>query len=248
MKIGCCGSVDQVQILSELGFEYIEPPVAAVADEEFSRLARATEKYDLKPEVFNCFLPASLPVVGPDVNQVAICKYLNKVLPRIESLGGEVVVFGSGKARKIPQGFSRETATNQLMIFLEMAVEAAGDRIRIVIEPLHQKQTNLLNQVAETRKICEKMGWRVGILADLFHMTMEAEPIANLIPVSQLGHTHVPLPEETFALDSFLDVLKSRRYGKRVSLEDNSGLLARTPIEDHRRVLENALEYIKGLN
>jgi sugar phosphate isomerase/epimerase len=246
LRIGCCGGADQVELFSRLGFDYIEPPVVAVAEaEDYSRLAKSTEKYDLKPEVFNCFLPASLPVVGPDVDQPAICKYLNKVLPRIESLGGRIVVFGSGKARNNPKGFPVETAKGQLLIFLDMAAEAAGDRVRIVIEPLNQKQTNLLNQVAETRKICQKMGWRVGLLADLFHMARENEPLENLFPVWQLSHVHVPLPEKSFALDSFLGLLKARGYTRRVSLEDNGGL-ART--QDRERVLEQALEYVRSIN
>ena len=249
LRIGCCGGADKVQIYSELGFDYIEPPVVSVVeDESYDLLGKNTEQFNLKPEVFNCFLPGSLPIVGPDVDQPAICKYLNHVLPRIESLGGKIVVFGSGKARKIPQGFPQETAEKQLFIFLDMVAEAAGDKVRIVIEPLCQKQSNLLNQVAETRDVCKKIGWRVGLLADLFHMAQEEEPLGNLVPVSQLGHIHLPFPEEPFSTADFLHILKSRGYKKRVSLEDNGGVLGRTPSEKHKEVLAQALACIRSLS
>lgn len=237
-----------VQIYSELGFDYIEPSVASVLkDEEFDLLGKLTQQFNLKPEVFNRFLPGSLQIVGPNVDQTAINKYLKIVLPRIEELGGEIVVFGSGVARKIPEGFSREIAEKQLIFFLETAAEIAGDKIRIVIEPLYKKQTNLLNLVSETRDLCNKVSWQVGLLSDLFHMTQADEPLGNLLPVSQLEHNHLPLPEEIYSIADYLQILKSEGYRKRVSIEDNGGVLSRTSPDKHREVFAEALAFVRSL-
>lgn len=248
MRIGCCGGADSVQLYSNLGFDYIEPSVISVIeDENYDLLLKKVEKFSLKAEVFNCFMPSSLPIVGPNVDYQAIDKYLTHIFPRIRGVGGEIVVFGSGKARKIPQDFCRKDAGKQILIFLEMAMEKADDKIQIVIEPLNKNQTNFLNFVAETRELCEKLDWRVGLLADLFHMVLEKEPLEKLMPVFQLGHIHIPMPEAAFPVINFLQILKSGGYQNRISLEDNGGLLGRIPLGKQYEVFLETLAYIKSL-
>ena len=34
-----------------------------------------------------------------------------------------------------------------------------------------------MNNVADARKVCAQVNWRVGLLADLFHVTAENEPL-----------------------------------------------------------------------
>ena len=248
MKIGFSGSGGNAQIYSELGFDYFEPPVyEEIDDQKFSILTKNIEQFNLKPEVFNCFLPASLPIVGPNVEQANIYKYLNKVLPRIKSLGGKIVVLGSGKARNIPHDYLLKTAKRQFLNFLDMATEVAGDKVKIVIEPLCKKQTNLLNYVTETREVCQNVDWIVGLLADLYHMTEGNEPIANLEPVFQLAHIHIPFPEDTYPIDEFIHILKAGGYKMRVTLEDNGKVLSKVPDEEHKIVLAKGLDYIRSL-
>ena len=246
MKIGCCGGADEVELYAELGFDYIEPPVQQVFDDDgFSLLQKNTSRFNLQAEAFNCLLPGSLPVVGPDVQIEAVGDYLRKAFLRIESLGGEIVVFGSGRARCIPPGFPAETAQRQLFTFLNLAAEAAGDRIKVVIEPLCGKQTNLLNLVSQARELCDKLNWRVGLLADLYHLTQETEPWTDLLPAFELNHIHVPFPEKDYQTADFIRVLTANGYRKRVSLEDNGKLLNRTPETEKRSVLEAGLALLR---
>ena len=247
MKIGCCGSWKEVHLYAELGFDYIEPAVEQVIDDNsFQQLVEQTSKYGLKAEAFNCLLPASLPVVGPDVDLEAVRKYLEKAFPRIASLGGEIVVFGSGRARKIPPEYPQAAAEKQILDFLELAAEVAdANKLKVVIEPLNKKQTNTMNNVADARKVCAQVKWRVGLLADLFHVTAENEPFTNLEPVGELSHIHIPFPEEAFDTETFIGILKSHGYDKRISLEDNGGLRARTAPEEWGQVLADTLRYLR---
>src|SRR5262249_25937777 len=51
------------------------------------------------------FLPATLKVTGPAIDRDRQHAYVEKAFDRLARLGVEVVVFGSGGARRVPDGF-----------------------------------------------------------------------------------------------------------------------------------------------
>jgi sugar phosphate isomerase/epimerase len=240
--------LDQIQIYEQIGFDYLELPVVSIeSDEKFFNANQVLEQVSIKPEVFNCFLPSTLQIIGPNVDSSGIRKYLKKVIPRVGKMGGEIIVFGSGSVRRIPEGFSTTIAKNQLLDFLNMVIEIAEDQIKIVIEPLNKAQTNCLNYVSEARKICESTSWQIGLMADLFHMAHGNESLGNLAPVSQLDHVHIPFPEERFPLAEFFEILISGGYKKRVSLEDNGQLLASVEQGRLAEVVATSLNQVRGV-
>src|SRR5439155_18475325 len=91
-----------------------------------------------------------LKVTGPQIDTEAQMAHVRKALSRLSKLGVEVLVFGSGGARRVPDGFAKEEAFKQLVDFGRRAArEARGHGITIAIEPLRKQETNIKNTAGE---------------------------------------------------------------------------------------------------
>ena len=58
-----------------------------------------------------------LRVTGPDIDRDQQTVYVRKAFDRLARLGTQIVVFGSGGARRVPDGFSKDDALKQLVDF-----------------------------------------------------------------------------------------------------------------------------------
>ncbi len=197
MRFGCCAGLDKMGIVQEAGYDYIELAVGTVKpespDDEFEPIKQEILSYEIIPEAWNCLLPGNLKVTGPEVDMYRAERYLRTAFQRIEELGGEVVVFGSGGARNVPEGFPMEEARKQIVEFVTLAGQIAGTHgIVIAIEPLNSKESNIINSVKEAHEFVKQADHPfVKVLADLYHLQEENEPLANIIEVgSDLAHTH----------------------------------------------------------
>ena len=110
------------------------------------------------------------------------------------SFGARLVVFGSGTARAIPDGFPREQATEQLVTFLRLVAQVAtANEIIIAIEPLNRKESNVINSVADGVALAAQVNRApIRVLADFYHMDEENEPLAHISQYKNwLAHIHV---------------------------------------------------------
>lgn len=230
MRFGFCSSLKEISQVEKAGFDYIEPPVGDLMNEkEIQNLNISSSK--IKPEAFNCFLPSQLKIVGKRVDEDKIKSYLKVAIGRVASLGGKVIVFGSGGARGIPDNFSREEAHKQIKHFLNLAAdEAKKEEIIIVIEPLASGHCNIINKVAEGLNLAKEVNREeVKLLADLRHMQEGKEDFSPLILAKEYlfhihlcdfdGKTQVYPGKGTWNIAGFFKALKSIGYDNRVSIE-----------------------------
>ncbi len=241
MKFGCCVGmeIDKIMVLQEAGYDYIELPVVGLNPEkitnaEFKELKKEILSPGLKPEVFNNFLPGDLKVTGPEVSSLRLTSYVETALERVAELGGEIVVFGSGKAREIPDGFSADEANSQIIEFCQfLAKEARKNEITVAIEPLNSRATNTVNTLLEGLKLVREVKQpEIKLLVDLFHLTEEDEPFDDIYQAqSELVHVHIPVPDiegvnpypKRFLHKKFFQYLKQIDYQGRITVEDNGG-------------------------
>ena len=87
-------------------------------------------------------------------------------------IGLKVMVLGSGTARNIPEGFSRDEAVKQFTeLCRQLAKVAEQYNVVIAIEPLQHSETNFINTVSEGADIARAVNnSHLGVLADFFHM------------------------------------------------------------------------------
>jgi len=236
LRFGFCAPMEHIGELEKAGCDYLEPTLAQTLSPEeaegeiMPQLREIVSKAAIKPEAYNVFLPGDLKVVGPDVDEARQERYLSAAFARVASLGGQIVVFGSGRARNVPDGFPKETATKQVIEFLKRAApHAAEQKITIAIEPLSVNECNFINGVPEALEICQAVNSvSVGVLSDLYHVTEQGQPYSETrAAAGYLKHVHIagaesrraPIPEDTGFLAEFFAVLKGINYSGRISVE-----------------------------
>jgi sugar phosphate isomerase/epimerase len=240
MRFGCCANPETGDVLAQAGYDYLELSVARhlqpeVADRDWAPLRQTIEAQPLPVEAFNTFLPGDLKVTGLTVDEDRIARYMRVAFERVARLGGadavrpSVVVYGSSGSRNVPDGFPRGKAWQQLIGFLQrVGREAARVGIAVCIEPLNRAESNVINSVAEGTELAREVDHpRVRVLADLYHMVVEEEPIAEHL--AQAGdwirHVHVadtgrrPPGTGDYPYPAFFRALWQTGYDERCSVE-----------------------------
>ena len=233
-RIRVCSDVRNAQRLKAAGADCLEAGVSAFLvpdkpEEAFDKnLALLRESGS---EIVSCngFLPASMIVVGPSTDHEKILKWAETTFRRAERAGIRYIVFGSGKSRKVPDGFSRETAEEQFVrLCKRLGPVAARYRVTVVIEPLNSRETNLINSVSEGASIVERVNHKnIRLLCDLFHMTADGEPPQAIVDAGKhIRHCHIAEAAERTAPGTdgddfrpYLRALKKIGYKGCVSIE-----------------------------
>ena len=197
MTFGICTSIDNASHARAAGWDYLEPSAqqllkGTVADEAWSGIE--TTGPDLPVRAVNMLVPAAMKITGPDVNLETLRQYMERVSRRAKDLGVGILVFGSGGARQVPEGFDRERAKHQILDFGRISAElAAKNGVTIVLEPLNRGECNIINTIAEAMEYVRQINHpNLQCLLDTYHFWMESEPLENLIKVmSSVRHVHV---------------------------------------------------------
>ncbi|WP_395749150.1 sugar phosphate isomerase/epimerase family protein [Prosthecobacter sp.] len=224
----------------ESGMDFIEPglaKVAAMTDEEFSELAVKLRGSKVRVQSANWFLPPTLKVTGPDVDQAKSREFLQTALMRASVLAAKAVVFGSPGSRSIPEGFSATEARKQIVDFCVLAadvIQTGGFDLRIAVEHVNHTETNFINTFAQALDLVREVNRKeIGLAADFYHFAMENEATdivkeaGDLICAVQLANPQgrcFPKPGvEVPKLDLFLQQLREIGYTGGVSVEANAG-------------------------
>lgn len=229
MQFGVCTGIENAEIARSAGFTFVEPTVRSLhGGKDFSVIQTLHAAAGLPTPTFNVFVPGELKITGPEVDLAKLQVYVAESLGRVKAVGGELVVFGSGGARNIPDGFSRDAAWQQLIDFLRMtADECDKSGVAIAIEPLNRKESNVLNSVAEGVALAKAVDRpSIRVLADLYHMEEDAEPTDTVVAnAAWLTHVHVAgsgrLSPGTgsYPYAEFFGYLKSTGYAGRIAVE-----------------------------
>jgi len=171
-------------------------------------------------------------LVGPNVDFGLVKTYVQRALQRAGELHAETVVFGSGGARALPEGFNRAVAWGQLVRFLELCSnEAAKYKLVIAIEPLNKAETNIINTYLEGVQLAMDVGRdEVRVLADIYHFMTDNEPIDDIShEPAWLAHVHLADTGRKFPgsgmypLERLFSILRDIDYPGKVSVECNWG-------------------------
>ena len=232
-QIGYCTSLKNVPAARASGFDYAElstTEVAGLSDADFVAAEKMLGTVGLPTPVSNLFLPAALKVTGPQIDRDAQSAYVRKAFERVARLGVRIVVFGSGGARRVPEGVAREDAFGQLVDFGRRIGQLARTRdITVAIEPLRSEESNIINSAAEGLRLVEAIGDpSFQLMVDFFHLSSEREnPEIILGARGHLRHVHManpkgrvfPLAWDEFDYQAFFANLGRIGYDGRISIE-----------------------------
>ena len=233
IRFGACTHADQLDAVIDAGYDYIElglAKIAALSDEEFAKLEKTIQASPIKAESYNGFFPGEIAIVGDNTDMDVISAYVEKALSRASRLGGCIAVLGSGNSRRIPEGFSPDTAREQFCAVFDLCANiAAKYGMTVALEPLRAAECNFINTVAEALSICKQVNNPNGkCLADFFHVHQSGESLDDIrFSDGWLIHTHIAAPDRTMPHTEsdirqcrvWAQALKDCGYAGRMSLE-----------------------------
>ena len=234
MQLGLYIDIKHGSVLPNDQFDFIEENVQTLlvpeADDAAFRERLAIVRSLAKPVLAaNRLLPADLKPVGPAVDEARLQRWGESVFRRAEAVGVKTIVWGSGGARRVPEGFSKAQAREQfLRAVASYAPLAERHGVLIVIEPVCRVDSNFIMSLAEGADIVHSVGHpHVQLLADNFHMDIEGEAPSEIERfASILEHVHVSeikgraIPGTTdYDLRPYLRALKNAGYNKTLVIE-----------------------------
>jgi D-psicose/D-tagatose/L-ribulose 3-epimerase len=226
--------IDGIHIAKENGYDFAEfttGSIMSLEEQEFAFLKSKLAEQTGDIPVFNSFIPPNFPLTGPQASMNAIEAYIAEAMKRMSELGGNIIVFGSGAARRIPEGFSREKAQVQLEQFLFLCNQYGEKHgMKVAVEPLNKKETNLINSVEEAFQLVKELKLaNIGVLADTYHMSREQEDWNVLRHASALlFHIHLAEADRSYPgtkasgrldFSRFFSILEEIQYSGSVSTE-----------------------------
>ena len=237
MQFGVYTSVDKSEAVKATGWGFVEENVQTflqgqVADDQWrgtERLSRAA----LQVPAANRLVPADLKLTGPEADLDKLRDYITRVLDRAGRTGTTTLVFGSGAARRYPDGFDRAAARRQIFEFLRMTLPIAQrNGVTLVAEPLNRGECNIMNSVAESMEYVRELDHpNFQCLVDSFHLWLENEPLEHLRDAMPwIRHVHVSdirdrmpsgesggIPDEDYR--AFFRVLREGGYDGMITVE-----------------------------
>lgn len=253
IQVGICLAPDRIAEISP-GYDFCEPAVgelqAQCSAEAFAPIAERMTHLVPHVRALNCFIPGDLKIVGPDVTWEPLEAYATTAIARAAQVGANTIVFGSGGARRIPDGYSRAKAWGQLVRFADMCGQCAAKHgLVIAIEPLNHTECNVVNSYLEGVALAKDVDRprSVRVLADIYHFMMDGEPLDDIQQEPDwLTHVHLADTDRRFPgsgsypLERLFAILDEVGYRGRVSIECSWG-------NDLADESARALSFLRGL-
>ncbi len=247
-----CYKVEEFPKIQAAGYQYVESNVSRflVPDKsEFEFKENLDLKNRLGARIISCtsLFPGTLKITGPETLHPEALAWADTAFRRAEEAQIPFIIFGSGTARKVPDGFSKKKATEQFISFCkQLAPIAAKYHVTVLVEPLNTQETNLINSLAEGAAVVKVVNHpNIKLLCDIYHMLKENEPASEIIKYSSyIRHCHIAEKEVRSSpgtqgddFTSYFQALKTIHYKGCLSIECNW--------TDADQELVPALEYMK---
>jgi sugar phosphate isomerase/epimerase len=229
MQFGVCANPPDYASCKQAGAEFVEGHVQQFLKPMDETWQPPVPRAALPLVAYNCLFPADLRITGPGVDLARVKAYAERACRRARDMGSSIIVFGSGGARKVPDGWPRDMAEAQLveaMCAVGPVAKASG--ITIAMEHLNRSESNILNSLDEGMEYIRRANAPgISILCDLYHFALEKEPLESLVRTKGLlTHVHIaepvgrvaPQPDMTDCRP-FFRTLKSIGYDARISIE-----------------------------
>ena len=223
--------LEKAELLASIGYDYVELPLAGfdLTGPDGTRAAmRCVASTAIPTAVLQSFMPVSIRVTGPEVDEALVKTYLGRAAEVCHAAGARAAVFGSSPSRNVPEGWSREAAHDQLVTAFTWTADAfAGSGTLVGIEPHNIKEANII------RFLDEAVGYamavnrpEIKVVVDFYHLDEEATPLTDIsrfgdwichVQTADTGRNHPGSGNYDYA--SFAEQLRIIGYDETVSVE-----------------------------
>lgn len=192
-RLGMVAALSDDSLLYAAGFRLVGTSVNSllgpdINDVQFGSNLQKIKNTKCAVYMCNVLFPGNLKIAGPDVNEEKVMAHLNFVLDRARKAGIKNLVLGSGGARRLPEGYNKESAMADFIgLCRKMAVAAARHEVTIILESLNSTETNFINTLRDAAAVVRGVDHeRFRLNADIYHMMKEAEPPQEIINAKDL--------------------------------------------------------------
>lgn len=234
VKFGICTGIGQTAVVKAAGWDFVEENVQGLF-KGLEEDARYTGQQIVSGSVLpvlaaNCLVPGNMKITGPVVDMASLQKYMANVLKRADQANCRRLVFGSGGARAVPEGWDHARATEQIVAFGRMiAPMAQQHNVTIVLEHLNRKECNIVNTLEEELAIVKQVNHpNFQALLDTYHLWADQLPLSSILPLTPyLRHVHLadcdgrvaPGESQTADYRPVFAILKKAGYNGALSVE-----------------------------
>lgn len=189
--------VAKCRYILDCGFDFTEynaTGLCQLSDADFQILVEENKKESLKLHALNGMFSAAFHLATPDDQWDDLVSYIHKLIDRMGSLNIPYVVFGSGRARAIPDNMEVKNALENIHRMMHTFADYAETKgITMVVEPLRKQESNVYNLVPECGKDVYAVNRNaVRLLADSYHMVYEETPAEVVEDFADiLCHCHI---------------------------------------------------------
>ena len=237
MKFACCVPVptDRLPIMKKLGYNYMEPAFNAMyraTDEEFEELLATKNELGLTSVSANGMFVEEIKLLEGKDSYGKVGEYLDFVFERGKKLGVPVSILGSGGARKIPDGMSKEEATERFCRLLTDVISPYAKKYDIIvgIEELRKEECNFINNCREAMEIVRAVNLpNIKLLVDYYHAMLGGDTLEEIASYADdIVHVHIASPKNNRCVPNeddyedcreFFAMLKRINYQGAISLE-----------------------------
>jgi sugar phosphate isomerase/epimerase len=182
-QIGIVQDLEKDTLLVNAGYGYLVESISKwispvnVTEEKFSENLNTFRNLKINLYAFNIFIPGELKLVGLEVNEPNILSYAETVFKRCQKAGVKMIIWGSGGARRVPDGFDPAKANEQFVsIARKVAALAKKYSIVLALENLNSTETNFITTATQAYEIVKKVDHpNFRLCVDIYHMLKEGE-------------------------------------------------------------------------
>ncbi len=227
---------EDVSLLKECGFDFAESGVGdlLIPDEGDDvwrvQLAKIQEAQKVLPFLScNGFLPRKFRLTGPEPTTEAALEYAVRACRRADEAGIPYIVFGSGGARNIPEGFDVAEGMKQFTEFCrQLAARIADCKVVVLLENLQSKEGNVLNHLSESIAVVDAVNSpKLQMMVDVYHACQDGDTADDIRKAGKrVFHVHIADPAtrrypgySDADIHSYLQALNDIGYQGAISME-----------------------------
>lgn len=237
MRLSCFGFIRDLDDIAAAGYDCAELHVKEIMgfdDTDFGKALKRLKSCGIPAEVFDNPIPLESRIADPSFDLAYYRDYLRKAADRTAEMGARYFVFGNGKARSLPAEGDIAGAQEKFDRFFTMLLEITAEHnITVLIEPLGERLSNIVNNLPEAATFVAKYGrHNLKTFVDYRYMVEMGRPLDEIERYEPyMKHVHIDNPLTTFPerliprLDDgfdyapFLNTLKKIAYKGIISIE-----------------------------
>ena len=253
MKFSCCVGLnaEKLKTLNKVGCKYFEPSVEAVfsaSQEDYESFLSLKNEFGMEAVAANGMFPGRIGLLRGKECYSEVSEYLDNAFARCQKLGIPVGILGSGKAREIPEGMSKEEAFERFSALLSDVVSPYAKKYGIIIgiEELRSEECSFINSCREAMELIRAVNLpNIKLLVDYYHAMLGGDTLEELESYGDnIVHVHIASPKNNRNVPAYDDLedcrtffamLQRINYKGGISLEGRFG-------DDFEASLKTALE------